>query len=86
MKTDRKIATEDLQGQPGLSRLACDALVALQPATVRQALRMHGIGRKTTARLLALGLITDPDRIQDRPRTLEEIRGNGEPADVEEPS
>lgn len=72
--TARSITADDLRGQP-LSRAVCSALVARQPTTVRQALQIHGVGRKTTKRLLALGLITDPDSIQNRLRTLEEILG-----------
>jgi hypothetical protein len=75
MKTGRYITPEDLRGQPGLSHAACDALVALQPTTVRRVLRIHGVSDKTTKRLLALGLLTDPDSIQGRRRTLEERRG-----------
>jgi hypothetical protein len=72
MKTGRYITPDDLRGLPGLSRAACDALVALQPTTVQKALRLHGVGRKTTKRLLALGLLTDPDSMQGRLRMLEE--------------
>ena len=75
MKTLRAITLDDLRGQPGLSRVACDALVALQPTTVLQALRIHGVGRKTTKRLLALGLLNDPEGLQNRTLTLEDLRG-----------
>jgi hypothetical protein len=75
MKTLRAIILDDLGGQPGLSRVACDALVALQPATVLQALRIHGVGRKTTKRLLALGLLTDPEGLQNCTLMLEDLRG-----------
>jgi hypothetical protein len=61
-------------GQPSLSRAVRDALVARQPTTVGQALRIHGLGRKTTRRLLALGPITESVGIQSGPRTLEKIR------------
>jgi hypothetical protein len=50
------------------------ALVERQPATVLQALRMHGVGRKTTMRLLALGVLSDPEGVQNRAMTLEEFR------------
>jgi tetratricopeptide (TPR) repeat protein len=73
-RTARSITADDLRGQP-LSRAVCNALVARQPTTVRQALQIHGVGRKTIKRLLALGLITDPDSIQSRLRTLEEMLG-----------
>ena len=55
---------------------AIDALVALQPPTVLKALLMHGVGRKTTKRLLALGLLTDAEGVQTRTMTLEELRAN----------
>ena len=75
MKTRRALTWDDLCGQPGLSRTACDALLALQPTTVLRALRIRGVGRKTTKRLLALGLLTDPEGVQTRARTAEELRG-----------
>ena len=74
MKPLRPITLDDLRGQPGLSRAASDALVAQQPQTVMKALVMHGVGRKTTQRLLALGLLTDPEGVQTRRMTLEELR------------
>lgn len=62
-----------LQGWPGLSQSARDGLVARQPKTVLDALRIPGVGRKTTARLLALGLLLrDPHGVQSRARTAEE--------------
>lgn len=74
MKPLRPITPNDLRGQPGLSRGAIAALVELQPPTVLQALRTHGVGRKTTKRLLELGAITDPEGVQTRAMTLEELR------------
>ena len=74
MKPLRPIAHDDLRGQPGLSRAAIEALVGQQPATVLEALRMHGVGRKTTQRLLARGVLIDPEGVQNRARTLEELR------------
>lgn len=73
MRPARAISPNDLRGQPGLARAARDALLALQPATVLEALRVRGVGRKTTARLLALGLLTDPEGVQDRARTAEQL-------------
>ena len=70
----RPITLDDLRGQPGLSRAASDALVAQQPRTAMRALVMRGVGRKTTGRLLALGLLTDPEGVQTRAMTLEELR------------
>jgi hypothetical protein len=75
VRTARPLSTDDLRGQPGLSRTARDALVVLQPATVVMALGIHGVGRKTTKRLLALGLLTDPEGVQTRARTVEELKG-----------
>ena len=74
MKPLRSIADDDLRGQPGLSRSAIAALLAQQPPTVLEALRMHRVGRKTTERLLALGVLTDPEGVQNRAMTLEELR------------
>jgi hypothetical protein len=60
------ISMDDLRGQPGLSQVARDQLVRGHPTTVLQALRIRGVGRSTTKRLLALGLLTDPDQVQTR--------------------
>lgn len=73
MKTAPRLTEAHLQGQPGLSRAARYALLALQPATVFEALRVRGVARKTTARLLALGLLADPEGVQHRPRTAMEL-------------
>jgi hypothetical protein len=54
-----------LQGLPGLSQSARDGLLAVQPTAVLDALRVPGVGRKTTARLLALGLLRDPHGVQN---------------------
>jgi hypothetical protein len=78
----RPITLDDLRGQPGLSRAASDALVAQQPQTVLKALFMHGVGRKTTQRLLALGLLTDPEGVQTRGITEEEYRANRRQAEA----
>jgi tRNA U34 5-carboxymethylaminomethyl modifying enzyme MnmG/GidA len=61
----RLISMDDLRGQPDLSQVARDQLVRGQPTTVVQALRIRGVGRSTTKRLLALGLLTDPDQGQN---------------------
>jgi hypothetical protein len=66
MRTPRAITLKDLRGQPGLSRVACDMVLRRQPRTVLQALRIHGVGRSTTKRLMALGLLTDPENLQTR--------------------
>ncbi len=75
MKTPRALTLADLRGQPGLSRAACDALLALQPRTLLQALRIRGVGRKTAYRLLALRLLIDAEGLQNRELTLEDLRG-----------
>lgn len=62
-----------LQGLPGLSRAARERLPQRQPATVLEALNIHGVGRKTTKKLIALGLLSDPEGVQTRPRTAEEM-------------
>jgi len=46
MKPLRPIAHDELRGQPGPSRAAIEALVGQQPATVLEALRMHGSGAR----------------------------------------
>ena len=74
MGSGRPICASALRGQPGLSRAACDRLVAVQPMTVLEALGIPGVGRKTTKRLLALGLLTDPEGVQTQARTAEELR------------
>ena len=63
-RATRPLTASDLHGQPGLSQAAIDALLTLQPATVLEALHVKGVGRKTTKRLLALGLLEDPDGMQ----------------------
>ena len=70
----------DLHGQPGLSRAARDRVLRQQPTTVLQALRIHGVGRCTTRRLLTLGLLTDPDNVQVRALSIEACAGE-EPED-----
>jgi hypothetical protein len=70
----RLIGVDDLRGQPGVSQVARDQLLRCQPTTVLQALRIRGIGRSTTRRLLALGLLTDPEQVQTRPLPVEADR------------
>jgi hypothetical protein len=74
MRPQREITLDDLLGQPGLSRAAAKAIVESQPKTVLQTLRIHGVGRKTTHRLLNLGLLTDPEGLQNRALTMEDLR------------
>jgi hypothetical protein len=75
VRTGRSITADDLRCQPGLSQAARDRLLAAQPATVLKALRIHGVGRKTTKTLLGLGLLTDTEGVQNRALTNEELRG-----------
>jgi hypothetical protein len=60
----KRITAEHLVGLPGLRRRARDALLAAQPRTVGEALRLPDVGRKTTRQLLALGLLTDEEQVQ----------------------
>jgi hypothetical protein len=71
MTACRLISVDDLCGQPGLSQVARDQLLRWQPNTVLQALRIRGVGRSTTKRLLGLGLLTDPEQVQTRPLPVE---------------
>ncbi len=73
MKNLPTLMKAHLQGQTGLSRAARDALLQRQPTTVLEALGIRGVGRKTTRRLLALGLLADPEGVQNRGRTAEEM-------------
>ena len=82
MKSGKPITANALRGQPGLSRAACDRLVTVQPMTVSKALGIRGVGRKTTKRLLALGLLTDPEGVQTQVRTAEELRPEHRQSDV----
>ncbi len=60
------ITAKHLCGLPGLRVAARGALLGGQPSTVREALRIPDVCRKTTRHLLELGLITDPDGLQPR--------------------
>jgi hypothetical protein len=62
-----------LQGLPGLSRASRDRLLQRQPATVLEALKIHGVGRKTTKTLIASGLLSDPEGVQIRPLNAKEM-------------
>jgi hypothetical protein len=59
-----QLVAEHLDGLPGLAMKARDELLAKQPKTVAVALRIVGVGRKTTKHLLALGPLEDPERAQ----------------------
>jgi hypothetical protein len=73
MRRAVSITEEDLVGQPGLSRTARNGIIAAQPETVLEALGVRGVGRKTTKRLLAKGLLTDDEGVQRRALTDEEL-------------
>lgn len=60
------ITAEHLAGLSGLRHTARDALIAHQPKTVLEALSIPDVGRKATKRLLAAGLVADPERVQTR--------------------
>ncbi len=64
MTTGLRITLPLLAGLPGLRRAACEALVALQPSTVAEALAISDVGRRTTKHLLGAGLISDPNGLQ----------------------
>ena len=72
----RHIESHHVEGLPGLSRQAQARLLAEQPRTVRDALRIPGVGRKTTRHLLDEGVIDDPDGLQpgSRKRALDRPR------------
>lgn len=58
------LKSKHLDGFPGLSMKSRAELLAKQPRTVAEALRIEGVGRKTTRRLLELGLLEDPEGVQ----------------------
>ena len=62
----RTIRLDDLKGLPGLRRVAADAILAHQPRTVAEAIRLRDVGRKTARALLEAGLITDPEDAMHR--------------------
>lgn len=64
----RPITHDDLRGLPGLRRTAADAIIAAQPRTVLELLRLRDVGRKTARVLLTAGLISDPEGVQLRSR------------------
>lgn len=68
-----RIRPEHLANISGLRRTVKEALLAIQPVTVLDALAIRGVGRSTTRRLLNLNLITNPTRLQRRGMTAEEF-------------
>lgn len=67
--TFQRITARALAGLPGFRRSAQEAqeaLIAGQPRTVIEALKIPYVARKTTRHLLRLGLLTDPEGMQTR--------------------
>lgn len=60
MGRSRRLVLEDLVAHLGVSRAIAEALVAAQPATKSEALRVRGVGVKTMRRLQAAGLLEAP--------------------------
>lgn len=54
-------------------------MLSTQAATVLEALKIPGVGRKTTRRLLELGLISDPDDTQHPTPVLRRVASTGRP-------
>jgi len=69
----RPIIAEHLARLPGLRNAARQRLIAAQPATVLEALRIPDVGRRTTRRLLTLGVLSDPEPAQNRSLTFGQI-------------
>jgi hypothetical protein len=69
----RPLTVDNFRGWSGLQQTAIESLLREQPSTVLEALRIRNIGRSTTKRLLAAGLITDPEGVQQRGLTYEEM-------------
>lgn len=74
----RRITAGDFRGQRGLRHTTLNALLSQQPTTVLQALQIRGVGRKLTRRLLKLGLLIDPERVQTGPARGIVIRKSGD--------
>jgi len=66
------ITADDLAGLHGLRRAVKDTLISEQPATVLECLGIPGVSRKTTSHLLALGLVSDLEAVQQRGLTRAE--------------
>lgn len=65
-KRRRPITVDDLRGLSGLSHKARQALIELQPRTVREAQTIPGVARGTTRHLVPLGLLADPEGVHSR--------------------
>jgi len=59
-----KLNVDHLEGLPGLSMKSRDELLVRQPKTVIEALKIPGVGRKTTKHLFELGLLKDREGVQ----------------------
>ncbi|MCK9463727.1 MAG: hypothetical protein M0R80_29255 [Proteobacteria bacterium] len=58
---DKPLTVEDLRGMPYVRRKARDTLMAIQPATVFEALFLRGVGWGIARLLWERGLLGDPD-------------------------
>ena len=67
------ITLADIAGLPGFRRDAMAEMLSQQPRTVLEALRIRGIGRRTTRELLRRGVLIDPEGVQRRPLTSDEL-------------
>jgi hypothetical protein len=73
MKRSTHISPEDLRGITGLRARAKDELLASQPKTVLEALRIPDVGRGATRELLVRGCLVDPEGVQNRSLTRQEF-------------
>jgi hypothetical protein len=64
------ITVLSLDGFPGRSGKSLDELLVRQPKNVVEALRIPGVGRKTSRQLIELGMLVDPEGVQSRAREL----------------
>ena len=67
------ITDEDLKGLKGLRAAARVRLLERQPATVFEALCIRDVARTTTRELLKRGVLADPDGVQRRGLSREEL-------------
>ena len=88
-KRHNPITVYDLKGLSGLSCKARQAIIEMQPRTVREALTIPGVAGGTTRNLVPLGLLADPEGVHSRrgclppdfaskrrrPLTIEDLRG-----------
>lgn len=67
------IVDDDLTGLKGLRSAARIRLLERQPATVFEALCIRDVARATTRELLKRGVLTDPEGVQRRSLSDEEL-------------